>query len=193
MAHNRMSAMEALSFPEGTWFIDGLEQRLVRSGEGFFCSDCQVNHDAHELQFTSLRLRKPEPETEDEFTVSGLDTRFVHQDDDGDFWIYFSEDEEGEDQAGWVFGSSIERVFSKGKLGGFTWQHMVEIEFSDEGKNLCRKDDILGFYLNNPNSIVLREDEVEYERVPSIEESLARIAKALEKTSEALKKNAEVF
>ena len=185
-----ISAMEALSFPEGTRFIDGLEQRLVRNGDGFFCDDCQVNHDAHDLRFTSLRLEKPEPEPEDEFTVSGLDTRFVHRDDDGDFWIYFSEDEEG-GHAGWIFGSSVERAFSKAKIGGFAWLDLSEIEFSDEGKNLCRKDDILGFYLNNPNSIVLREAEIEDERVPSVEESLARIAKALEKTSEALKKTAE--
>ena len=187
MTKHNMSAMEALSFPEGTWFIDGLEQRLVRSGDGFFCSDCQVNHDAHELQFTSLKLEKPEPE--DEFMVSGLDTRFVHRDDDGDFWIYFSEDEEAEGLAGWIFGSSVERAFSKGKFGGFVWRDLSEIEFSDEGKNLCRKDDILGFYLDNPNSIVLHE--VDVERVPSIEESMARIVIALEKTAEALKKTAE--
>lgn len=187
MTKHNMSAMEALSFPEGTWFIDGLEQRLVRSGEGFFCSDCQVNHDAHALQFTSLRLEKPEPE--DEFMVSGLDTRFVHRDDDGDFWIYFSEDEEAEGHAGWIFGSSVERAFSKAKTGGFAWLDMTSIDFSDEGKNLCRKDDILGFYLNNPSRIILQE--VEYQGVPSTEESLARIAKALERTAEALKKTAE--
>lgn len=185
--HDIFSAMEALDFPEGTWFIDGLEQRLVRSGEGFFCSDCQVTHDAHALQFTSLRLEKPEPE--DEFMVSGLDTRFVHRDDEGDFWIYFSEDEEEEGHAGWIFGSSVERAFSKAKTGGFAWLDMTSIDFSDEGKNLCRKDDILGFYLNNPSRIILQE--VEYQGVPSTEESLARIAKALERTAEALKKTAE--
>lgn len=187
MTKHNMSAMEALSFPEGTRFIDGLEQRLVRSGEGFFCSDCQVNHDAHDLRFTSFRLEKPEPE--DEFTVSGLDTRFVHRDEDGDFWIYFSEDEEEEGHAGWIFGSSVERAYSKAKTGGFAWLDMTSIDFPDEGKNLCRKDDILGFYLNNPGSIALQE--FESERIPSVEESLARIAKALEKTSEALKKTAE--
>lgn len=189
MTKHIMSAMEALSFPEGTWFIDGLEQRLVRSGEGFFCLDCQVNHDAHALQFTSLRLEKPEPEPEDEFMVSGLDTRFVHRDEDGDFWIYFSEDEEAEGHAGWIFGSSVERAFSKAKTGGFAWLDMTSIDFPDEGKNLCRKDDILGFYLNNPSRIILQE--VEYQGVPSTEESLARIAKALERTAEALKKTAE--
>lgn len=182
MTKHNMSAMEALSFPEGTRFIDGLEQRLVRSGDGFFCSDCQVNHDAHELQFTSLRLEKPKPEPEDEFTVSGLDTRFVHRDEEDDFWIYFSEDEEVEGHAGWIFGSSIEQVFYKAKFGGFVWLDLSDIEFSDEGKNLCRKDDILGFYLNNPGRIILQD--VEVEGVPSIEESLARIAKSLEKIVE---------
>lgn len=184
MAHTRMSPMEALSFPEGTAFTDGLGHRLVRSGEGFFCADCNVNHDARELRFTSLKFE----DTEDEFMVSGLDTRFVHRDIDGDFWIYFSEDEEKEGHAGWIFGSSVEQAFSKAKTGGFTWLDMSEIEFSDEGKNLCRKDDILGFYLNNPSSIVL-----EGERVPSTEESLARIAKALEETRETLKQIAEEF
>lgn len=181
MTKHNMSAMEALSFPEGTAFIDGLEQRLVRSGGGFFCSDCQENHDARDLRFTSLRLA----DTEDEFMVSGLDTRFVHQDEDGDFWIYFSEDEEGEDQAGWVFGSSIEQAFSKAKTGGFTWLDLTDVVFPDEGKNLCRKDDILGFYLNHPGRIILQD--VEVEGVPSTEESLVRIAKALEKIAEEIK------
>ena len=181
MTNNEMSAMEALDFPEGTAFIDGLEQRLVRSGGGFFCSDCQENHDARDLRFTSLKLEDPE----NEFMVSGLDTRFVHRDDDGDFWIYFSEDEEGEGHAGWIFGSSIEQAFSKARRGGFVWLDLSDIEFSDGGKNLCRKDDILGFYLNNPSRIILQE--VEYEGVPSTEESLVRIATALEKIAEEIK------
>lgn len=181
MTNNEMSAMEALDFPEGTAFIDGLEQRLVRSGGGFFCSDCQENHDASDLRFTSLRL----VDAEDEFVVSGLDTRFVHRDDEDDFWIYFSEDEEVEGHAGWIFGSSIEQAFCKAKLGGFVWRDMSDIEFSDEGKNLCRKDDILGFYLSNPGRIILQD--VEVEGVPSLEESLARIAKALEKIAEEVK------
>lgn len=181
MAHTKMSSVEALSFPEGTRFIDGLEQRLVRSGDGFFCEDCNVNHNARDLSLTFLKLA----DTEDEFMVSGLDTRFVHRDDEDDFWIYFSEDEEVEGHAGWIFGSSIEQVFYKAKFGGFAWLDLSDIEFSDEGKNLCRKDDILGFYLSNPGRIILQD--VEVEGVPSLEESLARIAKALEKIAEEVK------
>lgn len=190
MTKTKMSAMEALSFPEGTAFIDGLGKRLVRDRDGFFCADCDLTHDAHDLLFTSLRLEKPEPE--DEFTVSGLDTRFVHRDEDGDLWIYFSEDEQKEEShAGWIFGSSVERAYSKAKTGGFAWLDMTSVDFPDEGKNLCRKDNILGFYLDNPNSIVLREAEIEHSGFPSIEESLARIAMSLGKTAEALKKTAE--
>ena len=183
--HNIFSAMEALSFPEGTWFIDALEQRLVRSGEGFFCSDCQVTHDAHALQFTSLRLEKPEPE--DEFMVSGLDTRFVHQDDDGDFWIYFSEDEEAEGHNGWIFGPDVETILRKARTGGFAWRDLSEIEFSDEGKDFCRKDEILNSYQRGNSPAVKREAEVEVERVPSLEESLARVAEALERIAEEVK------
>lgn len=178
MTDTKMSSMEAMSFPEGTRFIDGFEKRLVRSGDGFFCEDCNVNHEARDLRLTSLRLA----DTEDEFMVSGLDTRFVHRDDEDDFWIYFSEDEEVEGHAGWIFGSSIEQAFYKAKFGGFAWLDLSDIDFPDEGKNLCRKDDILGFYLNNPGRIILQD--VEVEGVPSIEESLARIAKSLEKIAE---------
>lgn len=178
MTKHNMSAMEALSFPEGTRFIDELEQRLVRSGEGFFCIDCERKHDAHEFPFTSLRLEDPE----DEFMVSGLDTRFVHRDEDGDFWIYFSEDEEGDGDAGWIFGTSLEHSFSKASKGGFTWRDMTGVEFPDEGKNLYRKDDILDLYLNNPSHAILRE--VGDEGVPTISQSLARIAAALEKIAE---------
>lgn len=181
MAHDKMSPMEALSFPEGTAFMDELGQRLVRNGDGFFCEYCDLTHDARFLSFTYLRLE----ETEDEFVVSGLDTRFVHRDEDGDFWIYFSNDEEVEGQAGWVFGSSIEQAFSKARKGGFTWIPLTDIDISDEGKNLCRKDDILGFYLDDPSRIILRE--VEVEGVPSIEESMARIAEALERIAEEVK------
>ena len=173
--------MEALAFPEGTKFIDGLGKRLVRHRGGFFCADCDMTHNADAIQLTSLKLEKPE----DEFMVSGLDTRFVHRDEDGDFWIYFSEDEEAKGLAGWIFGPSVDLAFSKARAGGFVWSDLSDIVFHEDGKNLCRKDNILGFYLSNPSSIVLRDAEVE--GVPGIEESLARIAKALEEIAEEVK------
>lgn len=183
MTKNNMSAMEALSFPEGTWFIDGLEQRLVRSGEGFFCSDCQVNHDAHALQFTSLRLEKPEPE--DDFMAFGLDTRFVHKDEDEDLWMYFSRDEEAEGHNGWIFGPDVETILRKARTGGYTWTDMTGIIIPDEGKDFCRKDEILNSYQRGNSPVV--EQEAEEERVPTAEESLARIAEALERIAEEVK------